>query len=282
MEFLAPAKINLSLLVKGRRDDGYHEIESLIAPVSIFDTLDIALRDQPGIDFTCDDPALPADDTNLVVRAAKLFCAEVGREPRLRLALRTQIPHGAGLGGGSSDAATTLLALNALCDARLSMDALTALAAQLGSDVPVFLHRSIATVRGRGEAVTPCAFPHTLPLLLVKPPFAVPTPWAYGRWRDSREVPDVFYAPQPMPWGALVNDLERPVFEKHLFLAQLKMWLRAQPEVAGALLSGSGATVFAVLKQTDEAAGLGERLRGQFGENLWIRPCEVLSDQAPA
>ena len=276
MEFLAPAKINLSLSVRGRRDDGFHEIESLMVPVSVFDRLEIELRDEAGFEFTCDDPALPTDDTNLVVRAAHLFCATFGIEPWMRIALHKEIPHGAGLGGGSSDAAATLLALNHLFRTELTREALSEVAAQLGSDVPFFLHQSAARVRGRGEIVEPCDFPHRLPLLLIKPPFGVPTPWAYGRWKDSREVPGVPYAAQPFAWGELVNDLELPVFEKYLFLAQLKTWLLGQREVAGALMSGSGATVFAVLREAGGAFPLGERLAGEFGTNLWCHACETI------
>src|SRR5436190_21533308 len=110
MEFLAPAKINLSLIVRGRREDGFHEIETRMVPISVFDHLEIELRDEGGLQFACDDSGIPDDESNLVVRAARLFCKEVGLEPHLSIDLRKRIPHGAGLGGGSSDAATTLMA----------------------------------------------------------------------------------------------------------------------------------------------------------------------------
>ena len=276
MEFLAPAKINLALRVQGRREDGFHEIESLMCPVSLFDILDITLREESRLEFFCDDPTLPTDNDNLVVRAARLFSSACSLEPRVRIALTKRIPHGAGLGGGSSDAATTLLALDRLFSTRLSREALAGMAAKLGSDVPFFIYESAAMIRGRGERVEPVGFPHALPLLLIKPPFGVPTPWAYSRWRDSREIPEVQYAAQNFPWGELVNDLERPVFEKHLFLADLKRWLLAQPEAAGALMSGSGATVFAVLKSKDDAGPLGERVAAEFGPDLWLCACETV------
>jgi 4-diphosphocytidyl-2-C-methyl-D-erythritol kinase len=187
--------------------------------------------------------------------------------------LEKRIPHGAGLGGGSSDAAATLLALDGLFETRAP---LAELAAQLGSDVPFFIQTSAALVSGRGEIVTPRAFPHALPLLLIKPPFGVPTPWAYRQWRDSLEIPGVRYAAQEFAWGALVNDLERPVFEKHLWLAHLKMWLLAQPEVAGALMSGSGATIFAVLREPADGEALGGRVRAEFGENVWRLACQTI------
>ncbi len=276
MEFFAPAKINLSLRVLGRRADGFHDLESLMCPVSVGDTLEVTRRAASGLEFVCDDATLPLGEDNLVVRAARLFCGARGIEPHVRIALTKRIPHGAGLGGGSSDAATTLLALDRLFDTHLSREALAALAAELGSDVPFFIYESAAIIRGRGERVEPVAFPHALPLLLIKPPFGVPTPWAYSRWKDAREIPGVPYAAQAFSWGELGNDLERPVFEKHLFLADLKCWLRAQPEVAGALMSGSGATVFAVLREKDSAAPLGERVTQEFGPDFWLCACETL------
>jgi 4-diphosphocytidyl-2-C-methyl-D-erythritol kinase len=276
VEFLAPAKVNLSLRVLRRRDDGFHDIESLMCRVSIFDTLDLAHRDVEGLEFVCDDPTLPTGDDNLVVRATNLFCGSCGIEPRLRIALTKRIPHGAGLGGGSSDAATTLLGLNRFFDTQLPREALAGMAADLGSDVPFFIYQSAAIIRGRGERVEPVDLPQALPLLLIKPPFGVPTPWAYKHWRDSIETPGVRYAAQELPWGALVNDLERPVFEKYIFLADLKSWLLDQPETAGALMSGSGATVFAVLRDKSAAAPLADRLAAEYGTNLWCRACETV------
>jgi 4-diphosphocytidyl-2-C-methyl-D-erythritol kinase len=275
VEFLAPAKVNLSLRVLRRREDGFHEIESLMCPVSISDTLDITRREDGGLEFVCDDPSLPTGDDNLVVRAAKLFGTKCGLEPRVRIALTKRIPHGAGLGGGSSDAATTLLGLDQLFGTGLSCDTLAAMAAELGSDIPFFIYQSAAIIRGRGEFVEPVQFSHKLPLLLIKPPFGVPTPWAYKRWRDSQEIPGVRYAAQEFEWGTLVNDLERPVFEKYVFLADVKMWLLEQSEVAGALMSGSGSTVFAVLKAKENADALGERIGEEFGANVWRCLCET-------
>ena len=276
MEFLAPAKVNLSLRVLRRREDGFHEIESLMCPVSIFDTLEIAHREAEGLEFVCDDATLPTGDDNLVVRAVKLFCEACGLEPRLQIALTKRIPHGAGLGGGSSDAATTLIGLNRLFETDLSREALAAMAADLGSDIPFFIYQSAAMIRGRGEHVEPVEFPHALPLFLIKPPFGVPTPWAYQQWRDSREIPGVLYAAQTFAWGSLVNELERPVFQKYIFLADVKSWLLQQPEVEGALMSGSGSTVFALLRDKESAAVLSSRVAAEFGTNLWCCLCETV------
>lgn len=275
MKFLAPAKVNLSLRVLRRRDDGFHDIETLMAPISIFDTLDIERHSSGGLQFTCSDAALPTGDENLAVRAARLFCGKSGFEPHVRIALKKEIPHGAGLGGGSSDAATVLLALDQLFETNLPRKELSELAAELGSDVPFFIQQSAAWCRGRGEIVEPCTVP-SLPLLLIKPPFGVPTPWAYKYWRDSLEIPGVSYAPQPFAWGELVNNLERPVFEKHLQLAELKQWLLAQPETAGALMSGSGATVFALLREKSQAPALAQGIATEFGPNFWLTPAETV------
>ena len=168
MQFPAPAKINLSLRVLRRREDGFHEIETLMAPVSIRDTLDIERRSGGGIEFTCSDATLPVDGTNLVVRAARAFFTITRIAPDVRIFLQKEIPHGAGLGGGSSDAAVTLLALDAVFETRLPHAELTRIAAEIGSDVPFFLARSAAWCRGRGEIVEPCALPRALPLLLIK------------------------------------------------------------------------------------------------------------------
>jgi 4-diphosphocytidyl-2-C-methyl-D-erythritol kinase len=271
--FRAPAKVNLSLRVLGRRADGFHEIESLFVPISLADELTIERAE--AFSFHCDEPDVPADENNLVVRAIRLFAQQTKTEPHVRISLAKKIPHGAGLGGGSSDAATTLLALNEIFAAGLATNALVEMAAELGSDVPFFIHRSAAMCRGRGEIVTPQLLNETLKLVLFKPPFGVPTPWAYKQWRDSRELPGVIYAAQKFPWGGLVNDLERPVFEKYIFLAALKQWLLARAEVSGALMSGSGATVFAILRDGADANSITNDACAEFGETLWTCACET-------
>ena len=276
MEFLAPAKVNLSLRVLRRREDGFHEIETLMAPISIFDTLEIERRDSGGLAFTCSDPALPIDGSNLVVRAVDEFCGSFGFQPHLKIHLKKEIPHGAGLGGGSSDAATTLIALNLLFQTELPIEELVRIAASLGSDIPFFLYQSAAWCRGRGEIVEPSALAQQLPLFLIKPSFGVPTPWAYQNWRDSIEIPGVLYAPQKLAVGEIVNDLERPVFQKYLQLAHLKQWLIGQDEVAAALMSGSGSTVFAVLKSQNDGPQLAQKFIAEFGTTFWLGLAETV------
>ena len=278
MKWLAPAKINLSLRVLGRREDGFHEIETLMVPLTLADEIFLELGPDEGgsIELVCSDPSLPTGSGNLAYRAAQLFQARFGSSARtLRLVLNKRIPHGAGLGGGSSDAASVLLALNDCYKAGLSTGRLAALAAELGSDVPFFVYRGAAICRGRGEQVESIAFSESLPLLLLKPPFPVPTPFAYQHWSDSRVLPGVRYSAQEFAWGELRNDLERPVYEKYLLLAELKTWLLAQPEVAGALMSGSGSTMFAVLHSSSSGGNaVAERACREFGE-LWTHVCST-------
>ncbi len=272
MKWLAPAKINLSLRVLRRREDGFHEIETLMVPLDLAD--EIVLEDmaaEPGsIELVCSDPTIPNGPGNLAYRAAALFMTRLKHAmPPVRIVLAKHVPHGAGLGGGSSDAATVLLALNERTQAGFSTSELAAMAAELGSDVPFFVYQSAAVCRGRGERIEPTEFNHPLSLVLFKPEFPIPTPWAYQRWRDSRELEGVLYDPQLFAWGELVNDLERPVFEKYVMLADLKTWLLQQPEVAGALLSGSGSTMIALLHTGSvDIEVLVERTRKNFGA-LW-------------
>src|SRR5438046_4092270 len=213
MQLYAPAKINLSFRIKGRRDDGFHEIETLMAPISLADQLMIERgKMESGILFSCDDLSVPGAEDNLVVKAAKLFQETTKIESGIQIGLAKKIPHGAGLGGGSSDAAATLLGLNELFGMKLDQTTLVKLAMQIGSDVPFFIVGSAAICRGRGEIVEPTSLPLRLNLLLVKPEFAVPTPWAYGKWKDSRELPGLDYSAQTFSSLIFANDLERPVF----------------------------------------------------------------------
>lgn len=275
MQILAPAKINLSLRVVGKRADSFHEIETLLAPISLYDKIDIEKQNR-WIDFICDDPTLSTADDNLVVRAAKLFFERAKIKRGVSIKLEKKIPHGAGLGGGSSDGAATLRGLNELFEAKLSREELLRLASEIGSDVPFFLFESAALCKGRGEIVEPTKLKTKLSVLLLKPSFGVPTAWAYSRWEESKEISDVSYAPQSLNGQTFLNDLERPVFEKFVFLAQLKSWLLKQSEVSAALMSGSGSTVFAVLK--DKAAGnsLAKRAHEEVDQKIWNCSCETI------
>jgi len=148
MQVLAPAKINLSLKLLGRRSDGFHEIETLIAPITLCDEIEIEKSHSKQIEFHCDDPSVPTGDDNLIVRAAKSFFAATKLKSAVLIKVKKKIPHGAGLGGGSSDAASTLLALNELFETRLSREALAKIAETIGSDVPFLFFNRPRYVRG--------------------------------------------------------------------------------------------------------------------------------------
>jgi len=274
MEEIAPAKINLFLRVLRRRDDGFHEIETRMAPISLYDSLQVEPAD--AFEFRADDPALPMGEDNLVVRAAELFFLRIRREAKVRINLVKKIPHGAGLGGGSSDAAATLRLLNRFFDAKLSMEELSALAANLGSDVPFFVGGGAAICRGRGELIQGAPLPARLSLLLLKPPFGVATPWAYSRWGNAQKIPGPDYSPQRFADQFFVNDLERPVFEKFVFVARMKIWLLAQPQIAVALMAGSGSTMFAILRDGASADRIIAKARGELDPALWACVCETL------
>ncbi len=275
MQVSAPAKVNLSLKILSRRGDGFHEIETVIAPISLCDELKIDNKKQ-GIEFRCDDPSVPQGDDNLVVRAANVFFASTKLKPTISIELRKKIPHGAGLGGGSSDAAATLLALNQLFQTKLAREDLAKLGSTIGSDVPFFVFGSAAICRGRGELVEPAKLQKQLSILLLKPEFGVASEWAYSRWQDSREIPGVSYEVQEFAGRTFVNDLERPVFEKFVLLAQLKMWLLQRPEVGAALMSGSGSTIFAAMRQNIDVDLVAKRACDQFDRELWTYTAQTL------
>jgi 4-diphosphocytidyl-2-C-methyl-D-erythritol kinase len=277
MQVLAPAKINLSLKILGQRNDGFHELDTLIVPISLYDEIKIDKGDPArGIKFRCDDPSVPQGDDNLVVRAVKVFFAATKIEPAVSITLKKKIPHGAGLGGGSSDAASVLVALNELFDTKLSRGVLAKMAEPIGSDVPFFIFQSAAMCTGHGEMVRLVKLKRQFSILLLKPGFAVSTAWAYLRWQHSREISGVSYEAQEFADQTFVNDLERPVFEKFVFLARLKMWLLSQSEVGAALMSGSGSTMFAVMRENADVDSVANRAKAALDPELWTCACETL------
>lgn len=257
----AHAKINLSLKVLGRRPDGFHEIRSVFQTIGLADSIDFEFTPARGLEITLDD-ALAIDD-NLVVRAARAFCESRRVSGRLRMKLTKRIPMGGGLGGGSADAATVLLALPALTGWNAEMGELTSLAAALGSDVPFFLHGGTALGMGRGEELYPLPDFGARPLIVLAPPIHVSTPGAYkalgrGQLTSPGEFPklNIF---QSFVWQAYLasdaeNDFEDAVFQLH---PELKRWQRklerlgAQP----ARLSGSGAALFGVFPDRAKLQG---------------------------
>ncbi len=276
MQVRAHAKINLNLRVLGRNEaTGFHDIETWMVPVSLADHLRVELADTPGIRFTCSNPMLGADEDNLAWRAADLFIRASGHAGGAIVELHKNIPHGAGLGGGSSDAAAVLVALNALAGSPLATEQLEELAAKLGSDVPFFIRGAAAMARGRGEILEARPLAQDLDLLLLKPPFAVETAWAYRAWSEGRRCPESWSAPQLFDGLEISNDLERPVFAKFLLLPAIKEWLLAHSLVTAAAMTGSGSCMFAVLRDPRGAAQLAGEAKAEFGDTLWTTPCRT-------
>lgn len=264
----APAKLNLFLRVLGKREDGFHEIDTIMVRLpGLADELEFS--EGEDFHFACDDPTIPTDERNLVVRAVRAYESAAGIQNQWSIFLKKNIPHGAGLAGGSSDAASTLITLNLLYDFKLSVQQLHEIAASLGSDIPFFLTNGSARCTGRGEIISPIPSPPSLPVLLLKPAFSVQTPDAFSRWKQSFEIPGVHYQSQELRGISLVNDLERPVFQKHRFLAELKQWLLARRETRAAMMSGSGATVFAVLQDGVDPHALATAARAELDPGLW-------------
>jgi 4-diphosphocytidyl-2-C-methyl-D-erythritol kinase len=274
----APAKINLWLRVLGRREDGFHALETRLVPLALGDELTLTPHPDatPGtILLTCDDPTVPGDESNLVIKAIRALEKTTGPLPGMAFSLTKRVPHGAGLGGGSSDAAAALRLVRAAFLPDLPDSILVEAAAAVGSDIPFFLSGGAADASGRGEIVEPVpAFSATSRVLLVKLPFGIPTPWAYRQWKDSMEVPGLPYAAQESGMGLLVNDLERPVFEKYQVLGHLKAALLATPGVTAALMSGSGSTVFALVEENAQAGTVEAAVMREVGAEVdfyWTR-----------
>lgn len=276
MQVAAPAKINLNLRVLGRNETtGYHDLETWMVPLTLADELHIELREAPGIVLVCSDPELDAGSGNLAWNAAELFLHETGHPGGAAIELRKHIPHGAGLGGGSSDAAAVLKALNEQAGRPLGDSGLENLGAKLGSDIPFFIRSQPAMARGRGEILFPHPLPRPLDLLLIKPPFAVETAWAYGRWSEGKFCPAEWTAPQLHDGIEIFNDLERPVFAKFIILAALKKWLLEHSLVAAAAMSGSGSCLFAILRDARGADQLAAEAKDEFGSTFWTAACRT-------
>ena len=271
MTIQAPAKVNLVLRILANRPDGYHEIETLMVPVSLADEIDIEIFDGSGIEMECDQPDLPSGSGNLAWRAAEVFEQHTGLRFHTRITLRKRIPHGAGLGGGSSNAAAVLKALDKLHKTRLGSRKLEELAATMGSDIPFFIRSRPSLCRGRGELMQEASEIPPARILLLKPPFPVSTGWAYQAWSPHPPATRQFHGRIE-----LANDLEPSVFQKFLLLPAIKSWLLEQEEVAAALMSGSGSTFFAILR--GRADSLAQRAKARFGQTLWTTEATIGSD----
>jgi len=272
------AKVNLSLRILGKRDDGFHELVTRMAPLELADQLHFEKAE--GYSLHCEVEGVPLDESNLVTKAVRLFEKELGREVAWSITIEKVIPHGAGLAGGSSNAAAALRALNQLEGAGFSNKQLAEMAAVIGSDCAFFIYDQVCDCAGRGEKVSPVEFSGEATLVLLKPSFGVSTPTAFKAWKDAREIPGVSYAPQQTSLGELVNELERPVFQKHRFLAETKTWLLAQPEVKAGMMSGSGSTMYAIVENKLAGQAIVRRALADLDPTLWSWVGRIASEEA--
>lgn len=291
------AKANLTLDVLGKRPDGYHAIESVMQSISLYDTLTLSIGGEPGIRVTCDRPEIPTGETNLAYRAASLLFESRGVAPALDVRIEKRIPPEAGLGGGSSNAAAVLRALNRLLAEKCAKSKaqgsrladtetgnfghgtldpdLAGFAAKVGSDVPFFLVGGTALVRGRGEEVRLLPDIQTQWLLIVKPPFGVSSAWAYRRLDEIGGAEPRSYSKRMLECienegckraSQLVgNDLEPPVTERYPEIGEMKGALLGAGASA-ALMCGSGSAVFGLFAGEDEALAAADRLPRDSGE----------------
>jgi 4-diphosphocytidyl-2-C-methyl-D-erythritol kinase len=280
LERLSPCKVNLILNILGKRPDGYHELETVMHPVQVFDHL--VFRE-------CTNPLLPTDASNLVYKAALKFFEATGRSRGVRIHLEKNLPLAAGLGGGSANAAQTLLGLNELLGSPLPAERLSAVAAELGSDVPFFLQEKPAIGLGRGEQVQSLEnFPALAGayIFLIHPGFGVSTPWAYKNLARFPEALNgragrAMQLVRSLRDGALssaapdfYNSLEAPVLEKYPLLAIFKEFL-LENGAAIALMSGSGSSTFGMFPDQTSAEAAREQFRSRFGDSCWLSLTEL-------
>lgn len=287
----APAKINLVLRVLDRRPDGYHNLWSVMQTVGLEDELYVALSARAGVRLQCDEAGMPTDGRNLIVRAAAAVLARAGlserRPPGVDIHLIKRIPVSAGLGGGSSDAAATIVALNAVLGLGWSREMMGSVGAPLGSDVPFFLFAPSALVRGRGEDVMAVSVTGARWVVLVNPGFPIETRWAYEQLSAGRtgvrplsEALRRIERDGTVSWEEVValmeNDFDAALVPTHGVLGQVKRQL-LEAGAEAALLSGSGATVFGVFR--DEASAV--RARQTLGRTEGWRVFAVPAGTAP-
>jgi 4-diphosphocytidyl-2-C-methyl-D-erythritol kinase len=261
LKFKTPAKINLGLHIHKKRDDGFHELESLFQMVTWYDELELE-KAQGNVELFCDTPGIPNDETNLVVKAARLLQNHYpGKCGGVKIILKKNIPSGAGLGGGSGNAAGVLLALNILWNLKIPRDDLISMSSELGSDVPFFLMSPCAIGAGKGEILQPIENPISFYILMIYPNFPISTQWVYGnlklkltKSKNNISILENFILRSEFAklGAALYNDLEPVVFKRYPEILRVKNELLSSG-AGGALLSGSGSTVFGIFDNLEIA-----------------------------
>ena len=278
----APAKVNLFLEVLGKRPDGYHEIATLLAAIRLYDTLVFHKGDAPDISLTCSHKGLSTAADNLVMRAAQLLKEKTGCRAGADIRLVKRIPMAAGLAGGSTDAAATLIGLNRLWQLGLSTDQLASVGAELGSDIPFFFHLPTAWCTGRGERVTPMTLCQPLDLVLVCPSFGMATAAVY-RNVTIPQVPESGDAiRQALAKGdvdligkLLHNRLQSAAEKLDPRIAQYDKIL-AEHRPAGHLMSGSGSTLYALCRSQEEAEHMSRRLADSMRSQSAGTDCTII------
>jgi len=288
LEKKSPCKVNLLLNILGKRADGFHELETIMQPVGLSDEIHFE-RSGSGIHLSCSEPSLPVDAKNLVYRAAASFLSAAKISEGIKIHLEKKIPLAAGLGGGSGNAATTLLALNELFDRPLSGAKLRELAASLGSDIPFFLQAKPALATGRGDQIQPLEdFPalHRKAFLLIHPGFGISTPWAYQNLarfpaalngkpgRAEKLISKIQTGDLQTASTEFYNSLEAPALDKFPLLALYQDFLRENGALA-ALMSGSGSTTFAIVESVPSSESLAEKFKSKFGQNCWTAVVKI-------
>ena len=275
MKILSPAKINLFLHVCGKRPDGYHELFSLMCRITLFDELLLQIGKGEKIEIHCSHSDIPEDDTNLAHRAACLFQSKLGSTQGVRIHLDKKIPVGAGLGGGSSNAASILMALNIYHGRPFSREQLMELGLSLGADVPFFIFQKPAIATGIGEKLE--AFEGALPyhILLIYPGFNVSTAETYQNLNfgltneQKKPTSNDLKRNRFDPAYHLINDLERVTAQKHPEIGLAKEKLLNLGAI-GALMSGSGPTVFGLFDNTETAKVARQSLAAEKDFQLFL------------
>lgn len=292
LEVFAPAKINLFLAITGKRDDGYHQLSSLMAKLALGDILRVRrIGNQCGIQLTCPGYAELENPQNLVFRAASRWFEATGESWGVELLLKKQIPALAGLGGGSSDAVSTLVALNELGDSKLTQEDLVQLSAEIGSDCPSFFVDGLCVAEGRGESVRP--LPPTVSkslvgqkVLLFRPNIGFSTAEIYQNLAKKKRYSTPGWAKDRMNlWEMgelstielLHNDLEDVVFSKHLYYPVLFQQIEEQFGLVPKM-SGSGSACFVLIpNEFEQITSLKELISNAFGADCWVKDTEMIS-----
>lgn len=272
----APAKINLCLHVLRRRPDGYHEVEMVMQAVGLYDEVTVRLAGS-GITVRCDSAAVPAGEGNIAWRAARAFLERSGHRTGVTVEMRKSIPVAAGLGGGSSDAAAVLVALNRLLGAGFSRDDLAAMGTRLGMDVPFFLYGPTALARGRGEVLTSLPAPPKFWVLLVNPGFETSTAWVYNNLNfgltKKGDCTNIAGLNVSQIARSLHNDLETVTAAAHPAIAEMEQAL-LDAGALGARMSGSGPTVFGIFEDEQRCWQAAQKL---LKKGWRLYPAETLA-----